>query len=691
MTTDFSVNTKLPTPLTALLFTIFQLSLLLIPGLFSWHTSELFEFVKMHAFYTVTVFLMSLWLINAIQQKKLVIVKSRIDLPILLWLGSQLLATLHSVSLHTSIFGYYGRWHGGLLSSFAYAVLLWVFISTVPKKQLSIINLSWLGSIVIWTLYALPEHWGVSLSCGLMSAGTSWSVDCWQQDAQARIFGSFGQPNWLAAWLVASLPFVIMWTLTHKHHLSRLGGGLIIALATTGVIFSGSRSGLLSLIAGLVGSGVLVGWQVARRRLSLNVNWVCAVLLIVAAPILWQQLPTAIHHNSAPSPLPITSDLGGTDSGEIRKIVWQGAIAVWRRYPWLGSGVETFAYSYYQDRPASHNLVSEWDFLYNKAHNEFLNLAATTGSLGLITWLIVLVVPTWSGLSWLATTKQSEHRALVIGLLAGLWSAQVSHFFGFSTVAVTQVQYLILAELIMITTPLTVIQFSLPKHRLFSGVGLVVVGILTTWSLAQIVKTGRADIAFATSQRFQATNLSESLAYGLQASQLSPQEPIYAEQTAAVLADAAATLSVQGESTPAAELAAQATTYANWAIILNPNHLNFYLSQSKIMIVLAQLDQAYLNQAIAPLLTAVQLAPSYPKPYYQLALISQAVGQPEQAEQYFLQAIELKPDYQAALFSLAELYEQQGQLTLAQEWYHQLLSVNPNHAEALVKMSDLMQ
>ena len=48
-----------------------------------------------------------------------------------------------------------------------------------------------------------------------------------------------------------------------------------------------------------------------------------------------------------------------TDSGEIRKIVWRGAWAIYLAHPFLGTGLETFAYSYYAFRPQDHNWVSE--------------------------------------------------------------------------------------------------------------------------------------------------------------------------------------------------------------------------------------------------------------------------------------------------------------------------------------------
>ncbi|KKP99309.1 MAG: O-antigen polymerase, partial [Candidatus Levybacteria bacterium GW2011_GWB1_36_18] len=81
------------------------------------------------------------------------------------------------------------------------------------------------------------------------------------------------------------------------------------------------------------------------------------------------------------------TQLGGTDSGKIRLIVWRGAIDVWKNNPIFGTGVETFAYAYYKYRPIEHNLTSEWNFLYNKAHNEYLNYLATTGVFGLLSYL----------------------------------------------------------------------------------------------------------------------------------------------------------------------------------------------------------------------------------------------------------------------------------------------------------------
>jgi len=85
---------------------------------------------------------------------------------------------------------------------------------------------------------------------------------------------------------------------------------------------------------------------------------------------------------------------GGTESGTIRKIVWTGALRIWQANPknfLIGTGPETFAQAYYQYRPLEHNQTSEWELLYNKAHNEFLNYLVTTGILGLGSYIVLLI------------------------------------------------------------------------------------------------------------------------------------------------------------------------------------------------------------------------------------------------------------------------------------------------------------
>ncbi|NCO89131.1 hypothetical protein GW881_04420, partial [Candidatus Roizmanbacteria bacterium] len=78
-------------------------------------TSELFEFNKIIFIYICSIILFGL-LIFKLTADKLKPKLSFFDILILIFLLSQILSTIFSIDRHTSIFGYYGRFNGGLVS-----------------------------------------------------------------------------------------------------------------------------------------------------------------------------------------------------------------------------------------------------------------------------------------------------------------------------------------------------------------------------------------------------------------------------------------------------------------------------------------------------------------------------------------------------------------------------------------------
>src|SRR3989344_7838795 len=96
----------------------FFVPLILWPG-----TSEVFEFNKMLVVYALTILISASWVLKWIDQKKIIIRGTPLDIPILLFLLSQILSTIFSIDTHTSLWGYYSRFHGGLMSTISYIVL----------------------------------------------------------------------------------------------------------------------------------------------------------------------------------------------------------------------------------------------------------------------------------------------------------------------------------------------------------------------------------------------------------------------------------------------------------------------------------------------------------------------------------------------------------------------------------------
>jgi O-antigen ligase len=123
-------------------------------------------------------------------------------------------------------------------------------------------------------------------------------------------------------------------------------------------------------------------------------------------------------------------------------LVWQGAYSVGLKYPLFGTGVETFAYSYNFLRPNDHNMTSEWDFVYNKAHNELLNYFSTTGLFGIVTYLVFIGVVI-ARIKYVWDEEDESKQLLEIVLLSAFASIVVSNFFGFSTTTINIFFYLI--------------------------------------------------------------------------------------------------------------------------------------------------------------------------------------------------------------------------------------------------------
>ncbi|KKU12100.1 MAG: hypothetical protein UX19_C0007G0008, partial [Candidatus Woesebacteria bacterium GW2011_GWA1_45_8] len=331
---------------TKLLPILFNILFFFIPLIVFPKTSELFEFNKMVATYVLTVIILSVWVIRMVYYKKIVFRRTILDIPLLLFLFSQVVSTIVSIDPITSLFGYYSRSHGGLLSFLSYGLLYWAFVSNMDKKAALRSTYYLIASGVLVCLYGVAQHFGID-------------KEIWVQDVVNRVFSTLGQPNWLAAWIVAILPLV--WAMGLKN---KLGPGKVLFWMGVSLLFfltllyTKSRSGLLAFIAAEV-----LFWVVsARKNFKRFIIWhilVAATAFWVGT--IWTPSAASIFKNAPPQTL--SPEPGGTESGEIRKIVWKGAVYVWRANPIFGAGVETFAYSYYNFRPREHNLTSEWEYL----------------------------------------------------------------------------------------------------------------------------------------------------------------------------------------------------------------------------------------------------------------------------------------------------------------------------------------
>lgn len=682
---------KISELLQKLIFITFNLIFFLTPFIFTWMNQELFEFSKMIFVYLMTTLITGLWLFRMVVEQKIILKRSKFDYFLLAFLASQVISTIFSIHPRTSWLGYYTRFNGGLLSTITYITLFYAFVSNIKRTQLKAIYSSLFLSALIISLYAIPEHFAHSPSCWLITH--KFDTECWSanNNPRFRVFATFGQPNWLAAFLITIIPLNVDFLLKEKKWRNRLYLFLVLGSSSAALLFTKSRSGLLGLGVALIFYAL---WKILASKKERVTNFLklsgvalfITIIAILAGTPFTPKLSDLLHGTTSASEPTTTTEqqTGGTPSEEIRKIVWQGAIKVWQRYPIFGSGVETFAYSYYLDRPLAHNLVSEWDFLYNKAHNELLNFLANSGLVGLASYLFLFVAIFYFGLKQFLDNKKDS---LSLAILAGLLAMFISNFFGFSTVMTNVLLFGLFAVIILNNQKQNSEEMSnikkIDNKAEISNIEYFMYALIGLGTIIMITKVWRiwqADYLFTQGQKAFEKGLYPSGLSAIEAAiQKSPKEAFFYDELAGDYSQLSLVSANNGQSTASAQLAQKAIESNSYALELNPVHLNFYKSQARIFIRLGQLDSRLYAYAEQALKKAITLSPTDAKLYYNLALVLEVLGKDDEALKNMEYAVEIKSNYLQARDELARMYFGRGELEKAKEQYvYSLEKLAPN-------------
>ncbi|HVF69862.1 MAG TPA: O-antigen ligase family protein [Xanthomonadales bacterium] len=738
----------------------FYVLFLLVPLFFAGAPSELFEFPKMWLTFVITILITSSWFAKMIFQRRIHIQRTPLDIPLLLFLIANIVSTIFSLDPHVSLWGFYSRFNGGLLSIISYIFLYYAFVSNLSiKHAFTILKVSLFAGLLV-AVWGLPSHFGWDPTCYVFRG--SFDTTCWTEAFRPtiRIFSTLGQPAWLAAYMSVLIPIAIAFAMknskletrnskqsqnTNNQNSKRFGNlnlensnlfrisdfGFRIFLPISLLFYAcltytDTRGGFIGFwIANLVFWAIIHLKKLFRNNflkyfltfnlLFLIFNFFSGIPISQLSGFTLPELSKNTQSIDATptKPQPAAGALGGTDSGKIRLLVWKGAIDAWKEKPFFGTGVETFAYAYYKSRPIEHNLTSEWDYLYNKAHNEYLNYLTTTGIFGLGSYLAIVGVFLFQGLKYLNSKLETRNskpdfakassgnaiskevaspfrsfsvggfrisdfgfRILIFGLIAGYISILVSNFFGFSVVIINLYFFLIPAFVFILggmLSPEKILIF--PNKKL--GINLpagkagnqelrenkkitalqwlqIVILLLTSYFLLlSLYRYWVADIAYANGSNLNKGGApQDAYPYLVQAVSLKNNEPIYKDELSLNMGTLAAALYLQKDASSAAELKNQAIALSDEVVRDHPNNIVFWKSRVRLFYTLAQGD------------------PAHEKSYYAKALKSIEKSQ------------ELAPNDAKISYNLGVLMGQTGDFKKAIPVLENTVRIKPNYRDA---------
>ncbi|MBI2011615.1 O-antigen ligase family protein [Candidatus Daviesbacteria bacterium] len=483
--------------------------------------------------------------------------------------------------------------------------------------------------------------------------------------------------------------------------------------------FTYSRGASLGFLAGL---GVFIVLQVLAfnpRGFNLKFLYTFKPIFIVLIIFLFINLlfgsalmgDFKLIKQNAPPARPAISvgtqlENGGSESGQIRLIVWKGALEIFKNNFLLGSGVETFAQTYYQYRPKEHNYTSEWDFLYNKAHNEYLNYLATTGLVGFLSYLAIILIfivySIWYIVYGKKEIQNTKYKILNTSLLASYMSYLIQNIFGFSVVIIAVFFYLFPGFAFLVADSIKEVNASkrlssiryllyatLYRRQLYSYIFLGFIFLTAAYLIYSLNLMYRADIHFAKgSQALEQENPGRAYNELLEAVEQNPIEPVYRSYLSLSAATAASGLLGEDKKI-AEELKDVALFEAELILKTYPQNVSYLRNAISTYFALSALDPKYLNQALDVVNRAIKLAPTDPKLLVNKAIVLEEIGKKKEVEEAYKFAINLKPDYAEAHFGLAYFYEKQKDKENAIKEYKEVLKIVPGHPEALQKVGEL--
>jgi O-antigen ligase/Flp pilus assembly protein TadD len=364
-----------------------------------------------------------------------------------------------SISPRLSVQGSHIRMQG-LYTTAAYAVLFGSIAFEVrSREQLDrIITTVLLVSLPV-SIYGITQHFG----------GDPLS---WKYPVTQRVPSTIGNPIFVAAFLVMAMPLALYrlrlaWK-SASHGESSVDSGILIAGGlvsfafqmtawTTGplvgsisaaitlatwvaiavllrkpliplvrlalylvlisaqgmcIVFSGSRGPFLALIVGLLFFtivGLLAAGHTKKARIALAAGTAAAAVLLVVnvspkASDAFSQVPNLGR---------LASLLEVDRTSRVRLLIWEGTTETVLSDPGrflIGYGPETMQIPFRRHYPADLAYVSSRRAVPDRAHNETLDAAVTTGAIGACLYLAVFLSTFYVGLRWIGMLRRERER-----------------------------------------------------------------------------------------------------------------------------------------------------------------------------------------------------------------------------------------------------------------------------------------
>jgi O-antigen ligase/Tfp pilus assembly protein PilF len=346
---------------------------------------------------------LALWAIETLNKRKFIWEKNSLNLPFLLLIGLMTISLVRSEYFAVSFKDY--------VIFLSYFILYFLAINHIKQeRQFDIfIKLFFFTSFVV-ALFALLHYYG---------------LDPYLKDIP-QLISTIGQKNWVSNYLAMIFPILFSYFLLEKNN-SKIIYYLLLSLLYAILIIFQSRgiwiSAVLTLISGIF---FLYKFRLANI-LKENKRWLFLIFITFILITVIYSTQNPLNKSTDAIPQRITSIYEDNFSSlNPRLLIWNTGLEMIKDRPFLGIGIGLFKMDYL-DYQAGFLEQNPYYLKYlsraEEAHNEYLQLAAELGIIGLGIFLYILLIFYRSALKFLNEKKEGKGKKenlILWGLLMGI-------------------------------------------------------------------------------------------------------------------------------------------------------------------------------------------------------------------------------------------------------------------------------
>ena len=617
-----------------------------LPLVMSQITMDMFDIAKLVAMRLLTLLAIAFWLLKMLSSKKSTLRWLRIDILLIGFIGLAILSTILSIHVPTSLHGKYMRFEGlfTFLNYVAiYVLALQVFTSSDRIKTL-VRLLALVGGAV--SIYGLIQFAGLD--------PLTWPSLPFEE---RRSFSTFGNPDFLAGFLVLILPVSLVSFLTAKNARNNAIYGSILFLISACLVTSYTRGAWIGAAVGITVFAVAAGKSALSSPKKLIA--ITSIVIISIALVGAYASSTINFVERVTSATQVTEGSVGT-----RVEIWRAALRAIQQRPLLGFGPDTFRLVSQKYETFQYVYMTGGKSTADNAHDYPLQLAAGVGVPAALCLVIFVLGAIWLSLR-LFRYSSGEQKLLYTGLIGSVAGYFIHLLFGLSVIGSSALFWLIIGA--MLSQAYVVRSSGATLARVVTVIALAVILVATYFALSMYA----ADYHFNRGLRFKDKGYPDRAIEHYEAAIRSYKNGLYYDWYGRYLLGLGST---QNNTI----ILHQAKNLFETVTKLEPDETDHWLYLANANAALSKgPGDTYFDEARTALETALASRPYSTIGQLMLGDTYKAEGNYEESLKLFGFVMQVDPASKEAHLLTAEIYRELGKKELALRHYRKYEELNP--------------